>query len=102
MTHGTARLTHGGRFLTVTTHRKRGKKSVPMTQTYVVEDARPDPRVASPVLTLTKEDGEQYHLSVNEFGTRCDCFAGEIGKKRGTGHCKHILAAMSVGLLPKG
>jgi SWIM zinc finger len=93
---GTAKLTHGGRFLTVTVPRKKGRKSVDLVQTYVVEDTRPDVRVANPAFTLTKEDGEQYHCAVNEFGPTCSCADCEFRQHL----CKHLKAVIAVGLLP--
>lgn len=101
MTTGTARLTHGGRFLTVTTMRKRGKKNVPLVVTYVVSNPGSDPAVAFPVLALTKEDGVTYHCAITEWGARCDCVDGEIREKRGSGRCKHIRSLVAVGLLPR-
>ena len=100
--HGTAKLSHGGKLLTVTVLRKRRKSLVPLTQTYVVEDSRPDQRVAFPVFALTKEDGEIYHVSVTNFGVRCDCRDGELREKRGGGFCKHISALQATGVISKG
>lgn len=88
--------------LVITTMRKKGKKMVPLRVVYVVRNANPDPRVAHPAYSLTKEDGTVYHCSHAEFGARCDCFDGEKREKLGTGGgCKHARALQAVGLLPK-
>lgn len=96
---GTARLKDGK--LTITTQRKRGKGLVPLVVTYAVADSKPDPRVANPAFILTKENGQAYHVSLSEFGVRCDCVDGEIRERRGTGLCKHAKALAACGLIPK-
>jgi hypothetical protein len=97
--NGSARLKDN--ILTVTVQRKRGKKTVPLVVTYKVEDANPDPRCAYPVYSLTKDNGEVYHASVDTWGVRCDCVDGELREKRGSGICKHAAALMAVGKIPK-
>jgi hypothetical protein len=100
--HGSAKLTHGGKLLHITVPRKRRKNLVPLTQTYVVLDSRPDPKVCFPAFELTKENGEKYHVSVWPTGMRCDCRDGELREKRGGGYCKHIRSMIVVGLISKG
>ncbi len=97
---GSVRYKNG--ILTVTVLRKHGKNWKPLVVQYTVEDANPDKRVANPAFTLTKEDGEVYHVHQNEFGIRCDCVDGELREKRGVQElCKHARALQAVDLLPK-
>ena len=65
---------------------------------YRIADLRPDPRVAEPAYSLTKEDGTVYHVAVDEWGPRCDC-ADTTYRKR---HCKHIRALQVIGFLAEG
>lgn len=83
-----ARLTHAGKLLWII----RGKK----IDLYVIEDARPDPAVAFPVLRLTKDDGTHYDVSVNEFGASCTCADCNYRNHA----CKHILAMRKLKLIP--
>lgn len=112
--HGTASLSEDGRILTITTMRKKGTKSVPNTTQYLVEDSRPDRRVASPAFSLTKgsldvlDDGEEvfcpswegevWHVAVNEYGPTCDC---QHATYSGSGQCKHVGAMLKLGLLDR-
>ena len=96
--HGSARYDPETGILTVTTMRKRGKRSVPLVVSYRVEDARPDPKVAFPVFSLTKESGEMYHVSQDQWGLHCDCRSGEIREKYGSTNCKHAAACAACGL----
>ena len=100
--HGTARLEDGGKKLVITTMARRGKKFVPNVQTYTVEDVRPDPAVCSPAFSLTKETGEVYHIFSNEFGNGCDCPHYTFRGSNSKAGCKHVLAAVATGLLPRG
>lgn len=91
---GTARRV--GRWLILKTQRKRGKKYVDYVSIYLVEDTRPDPRVADPAFTLTKVGTETvWHVGVTKFGPVCDCPSA----LRGPGRCKHAKGLMAVGLL---
>ena len=90
---GTANYKNG--VLTITT-RRHGK---PFVVAYAVEDVRPDPRVASPAFSLTKEDGEVYHVSVNEWGPACSCPDATFRGHSLEVPCKHCLAMAAVGLL---
>lgn len=97
---GTVRYKDG--ILTLTVMRKHGKRMKPLVTTYTVADCRPDPRVASPAFSLTKDDSEVYHVSANEWGVRCDCIDGELREKRGTGDlCKHARSLQACGLMPR-
>lgn len=112
--------------LKIVTQAKRGKKFVPHTTYYLVEDARPDPAVASPAYSLTKgelvtaaafmsaaalESGaseefvrskEVYHVSFSEWGWRCDCPHGTYRGANSEACCKHTLAVSKVAhLLPR-
>lgn len=107
--HGVARLSDDGQTLTITTKAKRtrkvkGQKVVDYkdhVRTYTIQDTRPDPRVASPAFALTNEDGDVYHVSVNEFGPACDCPDGHFRRENDREKCKHVKALQAVGLLPK-
>jgi len=105
--HGTAKLTEG-KYLTITTQAKRGKKMVPNVQTYLVEDVNPDPEVAYPAYSLTKgefaaEDGQAvfvpsgdvWHVSVREWGAECDCPHRTFNPNAPV--CKHAKAMQAVG-----
>lgn len=96
---GTARYKDG--ILTITTNAKRGKRIVKLTVVYTVEDVRPDHRVASPAYSLTKEDGEVYHVAFNEWGPTCSCAHATFRGANSQVPCKHCLAMQAVGLLPK-
>lgn len=99
--HGNARLEDDGKTLVIKTMAKRGAKLKLNEQRYEVSDAQPDPAVAFPVIALKKADGKVYHVSVTEWGAACDCVSGEIREKYNLGPCKHTLALIAVGLLPK-
>lgn len=98
--HGVANLKDG--ILTIKTPAKRGKKVVENVQVYTVSDADPDPKIAYPVIALTKADGTVYHAGYNEYGYFCDCGNGIIREKYGARTpCKHCVSLIAVGLLPK-
>ena len=98
--HGSARYLDG--VLTITTQAKRGKKMVPHVVNYTVADLRPDPRVADPALSLTKADGEVYHVAIETFGPTCSCACATFRGSNSKVPCKHILACQVTGLLPQG
>ena len=111
--HGKARLSPCGKYLTITTQRKRGKKVEDYVCTYFVQDCCPDHAVANPAYSLAKgelvvgEDGaatftfspggEVWHVHVGAYGTDCSCPAKTFGQPA----CKHVRAAKAVGLLEK-
>jgi hypothetical protein len=97
-THGKARYKDG--VLTITTQAKRGKKTVENVVTYKVLDIRPDPAVASPAYSLTKEDGEVYHCGSNQWGGFCDCPHNQFRLTNSDVDCKHLAACRATGLLP--
>ena len=85
--------------------------------TYRVAKIESDPRVAYPAFSLTKLvwkkginelTGEKfkhlepsrdvYTVSINEHGPQCSC-AHSTFRTNG-GYCKHLLAAIKIGLLP--
>ena len=82
-----ARTSHAGKVLWIT---QDGKIDL-----YVVEDARPDPSVAFPVLHLTKADGTQYTVSVDQFGAACTCPDCTYRQHA----CRHIKALRAVQLI---
>lgn len=107
--------------LTIKTKAKRGKKMVDNVQTYLVEDSRPDTRVADPAYSLTKgmliplsmeeaiatggethkwvASGDVWHVSVNEWGPECDCPHRTFNPDSPL--CKHARAMKAVGLLTR-
>jgi len=85
----TARLSHGCRLLWLT----MGKK----IDVYAVEDARPDPSVASPAFRLTKPDGTQYTVHRDRHGIGCTCQDATYRQRM----CKHGKALVAVGLIRK-
>lgn len=87
--HGTARLSHGRKLLTMTV---KGKRTV-----YVVENLHPTESVANPAYRLTKEDGKTYDVAMTDHGPVCDCADSQFRSRC----CKHILGAITVKLLPK-
>lgn len=98
-THGKARYKDGT--LTITMTAKRGEKTVENVVTYTVKDIRPDPQVADPAYTLTKEDGESYDVWHNEWGPCCSCPHATFRGSNTKIVCKHVAACQAVGLLPK-
>lgn len=86
-------------------------------QTYLVEDARPDPMVCSPAFRLTKgrvitdafdpspyclgefePSGEVYHVGFNEWGPFCDCGHATFRGSNSMEVCKHAKSVKA--LLP--
>lgn len=118
--HGKARLIQG-KYLVITTPRKRGEKYVDVTSTYLVEDVCPDPRCADPAFSLTKGElrivpcfdengqavddkrfeptGEIWHVHVDEWGPSCDCPWRTFNPNSPV--CKHAKAMQALGLLKK-
>ncbi len=109
-------------YLTIKTMLKRGKKMVEKQSIYRVTDCRPDVRVANPAYSLERgefklvqtvngigeecldtvfvPDGEVWHVAVQQFGPTCDCPHNTYHPNTKNG-CKHVLAALAVGLLEK-
>lgn len=96
---GTVRYKDG--ILTIKTNAKRGKKIVPIVVNYTVTDLRPDPKVANPAYRLTKDDGEFYDVHLDEWGPACSCPHATFRGANNRVPCKHCLAMMACGLLPK-
>jgi hypothetical protein len=60
-----------------------------------------DPEAASVVYRLRKSDGTTYHVAKTQHGLTCECGDFEF-RKNGTGvPCKHIAAAVAVGLMTR-
>ena len=113
--HGKARLSPCGKYLTITTKRKRGKKVEDNVCTYFVQDVCPDHSIANPAYSLSKGDlvvgddgtatftfspgGEVWHVSVGAFGAACDCPRATFNPNSPL--CKHAKSAKAVGLLEK-
>lgn len=51
-------------------------------------------------LTL-EPTGEEWHVAVNEWGPQCSCPDRLFRGEKSGAKCKHIRAAMAVGLIPK-
>jgi len=69
---------------------------------YVVRTLPVDPGSdVSALLRLRKEDGSTYDLSAHPHGHQCTCPDFEFSRRdTANGPCKHIAAAVAVGLLP--
>lgn len=91
MTKRTTRLTHSGRVLWII----RGKK----IDLYVIEDAKPDKKLADPAIRLTKADGTQYTVAKTKNGPTCCCADFNYRHDKTGKVCKHILAMRAVKLL---
>jgi SWIM zinc finger len=125
---GTARYDAATGKLTITTQAVRGKKTVPLVVVYQVEDLHPDTRVADPAYRLCKivqcsECGncgttpdcvscafcngkggsvsESYDVHLGEHGPECSCPHAVYRGHDSRIPCKHVLALMAVGLMPK-
>ncbi len=96
--HGRAKLV--GDRLTITAETQtRGL----VTETYAVARLEPHASVARAAFRLTKLAGgapsERYDVREDSYGLSCDC-ADYLWRRDGTGlGCKHIQAALAVGLL---
>lgn len=87
--HGKVKVLDSQHFAIVV---KWGKRIV--SQIYRHETLDPNPKVGSPAFRLTKADGKTYDLIRREFGWACECPRYERH-----GRCKHLRAALAVGLL---
>jgi hypothetical protein len=106
---GTASFRDG--LLTITTHAKRGERTVKLMVFYAIKDLYPDRRVANPAYSLKKcnlENGYlvktelEYHVAVEKFGPTCSCAHSTFRGKNSREVCKHVKAMRAVGLLPRG
>ncbi len=84
MTHGSAKLTHGGKVLALTI----GKR---ITR-YLIERVPCE----HPTIKLTKEDGVVHQVSEINGKTVCDC---EAATYRPHERCKHRKILVAIGLL---
>lgn len=79
--------------------------SVKMERTvYLVEKLDPAPDVASLAYRLTKlsdPDGEHYDVALFPFGATCECQSWNADYQNHASSCKHVLALMAAGLIPK-
>ena len=85
MTHGSAKLTHGGKVLQVTIGRKITRYLIER-----VQDAK------HPTIKLTKEDGVSHQVSEVNGRIICDC---ESATYRAAEACKHARVLVACGLL---
>lgn len=86
--------------LVITMFRQKGDKIVEEVTMYNVQNLNPDPKVAFPAFSLTKPNGDSWHISVNEHGPSCTCPHATYRGSNARVPCKHIAAARAVGLLP--
>ena len=68
---------------------------------YEVTKIETDTRVADPAFELVKEDGEVYHVAMDEYGYTCSCPHYVFRGHQSQVPCKHCLAMAAVGLIPK-
>lgn len=59
------------------------------------------PNVADPAFELVKEDGEVYHVAMDEFGYTCSCPHYVYRGHNSEIPCKHCMALVAVGLIPR-
>ena len=84
-----AKLTHGGRVLTLTVLRQAGKRLRPLTTTYAVEF----PPGIEGVVNLVKGDGRAYEVTAHA----CTCDDAQFKARERS--CKHRTSLQQLGLL---